>query len=44
MKLAAAKAIAGVVTDEELSEEHILPEPFDPRVCDAVSSAVKALI
>jgi malate dehydrogenase (oxaloacetate-decarboxylating) len=44
MKLAAAKAIAGVVTDEELNEEHILPEPFDPRVCDAVSSAVKALI
>lgn len=44
MKLAAALAIAGLVSDEELGEEHILPEAFDPRVCEAVSSAIKALI
>ncbi len=44
MKLAAALAIAGLVPDEELSDEHILPQPFDPRVCDAVSAAVKAHI
>lgn len=44
MKLAAAHAIAGLVPDEELHEENILPEAFDPRVADAVSAAVKALI
>ncbi|MGN1083521.1 MAG: NADP-dependent malic enzyme [Lachnospiraceae bacterium] len=44
MKLAAALAIAGLVDDSELSEDHILPQPFDPRVCDAVSTAVKAHI
>lgn len=42
MKLAAAKAIAGLVPDEELNEDNILPQPFDPRVCEAVSNAVKA--
>ena len=41
MKLAAALAIAGLVPDHELSEDNILPEAFDPRVCDAVSNAVK---
>lgn len=44
MKLAAALAIAGLVSDEELDENHIAPEPFDPRVVDAVSNAVKAHI
>ena len=44
MKLAAALAIAGLVADEELSDDNILPQPFDPRVCDAVSAAVKAHI
>ena len=44
MKLAAALAIAGLVSDDELSDDHILPQPFDPRVCDAVSAAVKAHI
>lgn len=44
MKLATAKAIAGLVTDEDLSEDNILPEAFDPRVADAVSRAVKELI
>ena len=44
MKLAAAKAIAGLVPDEELNEDNILPEAFDPRVSQVVSEAVKALI
>lgn len=44
MKLAAALAIAGLVPDEELADDNILPQPFDPRVCDAVSAAVKAHI
>lgn len=44
MKLATAKAIAGLVPDEELNEENILPEAFDPRVADVVSKAVKELI
>ena len=44
MKLATAKAIAGLVSDEELNENIILPEAFDPRVADVVSKAVKALI
>ena len=41
MKLAAAFAIAGLVPDDELHEDNILPEPFDPRVADVVSQAVK---
>lgn len=44
MKLAAAHAIAGLVAEEDLSDTNILPEAFDPRVADAVSAAVKALI
>lgn len=44
MKLATAKAIASLVPDEELNENHILPEAFDPRVADVVSEAVKELI
>ena len=44
MKLAAALAIAGLVPDEELNEDNIMPQPFDPRVCEAVSNAVKAHI
>lgn len=44
MKLATAKAIAGLVPEEELNENNILPEAFDPRVADVVSNAVKALI
>lgn len=44
MKLAAAFAIAGLVSDDEINEENILPEPFDPRVSDAVSQAVMAHI
>ncbi|WP_035039985.1 NAD(P)-dependent malic enzyme [Catonella morbi] len=39
MKIAAAKAIAGLVSDEELNEEYILPKAFDMRVRDAVAKA-----
>ena len=41
MKLATALAIAGLVPDDKLNEDFILPEAFDPRVADAVSKAVK---
>ncbi len=44
MKLAAAKAIASLVSEDALNEDFILPEAFDPRVADAVSNAVKAHI
>ncbi len=40
MKIAAAKAIASLVSDEELCPEFILPEPFDPRVGSTVAKAV----
>ena len=39
MKLAAAYAIAGLVSDKELSADYILPRAFDPRVRDAVAKA-----
>ena len=41
MKLAAAEAIAGLVPENELSEDNILPQAFDPRVADTVSRAIK---
>lgn len=40
MKIAAAKAIASLVSDDELTPDYILPQAFDPRVRDAVASAV----
>ncbi len=40
MKLAAAHAIAGLVTEEELNEEYIIPKAFDKRVAKAVAKAV----
>ena len=40
MKLAAAKALSDLVSDEELNEEYILPKAFDPRVGKAVAAAV----
>lgn len=43
MKLAAARAISDLVSDEELNEDFIMPEAFDPRVADAVSNAIKEL-
>lgn len=44
MKLAAANAIAGLVSDEELNEDNIMPEAFDPRVAELVAEAVKSHI
>lgn len=44
MKLAAANAIASLVPDEELNDENILPEAFNPQVADVVSKAIKDLI
>lgn len=44
MKLAAALAIAGLVPEEELSEDNIMPEPFDPKVAEVVAEAVKSHI
>ena len=41
MKLAAALAIANLIPDSEVSDINILPEPFDPRVANVVSQAVK---
>ena len=40
MKIAACKAIAGLISDEELSEDYIIPKAFDPRVSPAVAEAV----
>lgn len=44
MKLAAAHAIAGLVPQEELSDNNILPHAFDPQIADVVSAAVKEYI
>ena len=44
MKLAAAKALANLVSDDELNDDFIMPEAFDPRVAEVVSNAVKAYI
>lgn len=40
MKLAAARALAGLVDDDQLTPDYIIPAPFDPRVCPAVAAAV----
>ncbi len=40
MKIAAAYALAGLITDEELNEEYIIPRAFDPRVGRTVAKAV----
>ena len=40
MKMAAAKALAGLIADEELSADYIIPKAFDPRVGKAVAEAV----
>ena len=44
MKLAAANAIASLVSDDELSDNNIMPQAFDPRVAEVVANAVKANI
>ena len=40
MKIAASHALAGLISDEELNADYIIPAPFDERVKDAVASAV----
>lgn len=42
MKMAAAKGIAGLITEKELHEEYVIPSAFDERVADAVAEAAKA--
>lgn len=42
MKIAAAYALAGLITDEELQEDYIIPAAFDPRVGKTVAAAVAA--
>ncbi len=44
MKLAAANAIAGLVPDDELGEDNIMPEAFNPKVAELVADAVKSHI
>jgi malate dehydrogenase (oxaloacetate-decarboxylating) len=41
MKIAAANAIASLVSDEELKADYIIPSPFDKRVAHSVAKAVK---
>ena len=41
MKIAAAHALADIISDEELSADYIIPAAFDPRVKDAVAAAVR---
>ena len=44
MKLAAANAIANLVPENELSEDNIMPEAFNPKVANVVAEAVKSHI
>ena len=44
MKLAAAEAIAGLVSADKLSDDNIMPEAFDPQVAEVVANAVKSHI
>jgi malate dehydrogenase (oxaloacetate-decarboxylating) len=44
MKLAAASALAGLVDDSRLAPGYIIPDAFDPRIREAVSSAVKKAV
>ena len=41
MKLAAANAIASLVPDDELSDDNIMPEAFNPKVAEVVAAVVK---
>ena len=41
MKIAAARALAGLIPDAALRADYIIPEAFDPRVRDAVAEAVR---
>ena len=42
MKEAAARAIAGVIPEEELSADYVLPDPFNPLIVERIAAAVKA--
>ena len=44
MKLAAAEALAALVSDDEISEDFIMPEPFDPRAVEVVAAAVAGAV
>ena len=44
MKLAAANAIASLVPEDELNEDNIMPEAFNPKVAELVAEAVKSHI
>ena len=44
MKLAAANAIAGLVPEDELNDENIMPEAFNPKVAEVVAESVKSHI
>ena len=41
MKMAAARALAGLISDDELTAKYIIPKPFDPRVGPAVAEAAR---
>lgn len=43
MKLAAARGIASLVSDEELREDYVIPDVFDPRVCETVAKHVEEI-
>ena len=43
MKIAAAKAIASLITEEELHEEYVIPGAFDKRVADVVADQVASV-
>jgi malate dehydrogenase (oxaloacetate-decarboxylating) len=42
MKIAAAKAIASLISADELGPDYVIPEPYDPRVGKAVAAAVRS--
>ena len=44
MKIEASKAIANVISDQELNKDYIIPSPFDERVVKRVSEAIKNII
>ena len=43
MKLAAARGIANLISDEELRDDYIIPDVFDKRVCSSVANEVKRI-
>ena len=44
MKIEASKAIANVISDQELNKDYIIPSPFDERVVNRVSESIKNII